>query len=391
MIRVALLVLSLAAIAVAGMFLGPLLADNKGYVLISFGSVIVELTVISFVLFVLLTFVGLWLCKKVAKLTFGTISGSQRWFGSFNRRRIQKAFSDGMLALEEGNLDFARKRLSKAKGGDFSGLELLALATTEAKQGNQEAAVDYWQQALEYDEAKVAASIHLSEYYSKNNDFDNAVLMLANLEEPQQKQAHVIEHYASALANRRDWKSLADKLTTWKKHLPKERFQAWEEKAAQGTYAEIASKEGANQLKNMWKEQPRKVKNDPANQAAYVKQLLAQGMFHDAEEALVSFQKKAPDVRLLPLFRQLRLPNPASAIKLLESWIKKDGNNAEMLSILGSLAYQTQDLGLAEQALQKALTLRQDRDDLLLLAKVKESQQDNAGALQLYKQCMIAG
>ncbi|UAA38375.1 tetratricopeptide repeat protein [Paraneptunicella aestuarii] len=391
MIRVALFVLSLAAIAVAGMFVGPWLADHKGYVLISFGSVVVELTVISFVLLVLLAFVGLWLLKKLLGMTFGAISGSQRWFGSFSRRRIQKAFRSGMLALEEGDLTIARKRLLKARGGDFSGLDLLALGKVEKQSGNIDVAVDYWQQALEFEEAKVAASLYLSEHYSAQKDYDNAILILANLDDVHQKQVNVIEHYAHALIARGDWHTLSEKLVVWKKYLPKEKAQDWEEKAAQGTYAEIASKEGAYQLKSMWLKQPRKVRHDPANQAAYVRQLLDQAMYKDAEEALVHFQKKAPDPRLLPLFRQLRLPNPASAIKLLEGWIKKDSNNAEMLSILGDLAYQTKDYGLAAQALQKALTLRQDRSDMLLLAKVKESQHDNAGALQLYKQCMTAG
>lgn len=239
------------------------------------------------------------------------------------------------------------------------------------------------------DESRIAATVHLCQHYLTRKDNDKAILLLSNLSDVEQKNPSIITQYAEALIQRKSWAMLSDKLKGWKKHLTKEQWQMWQAKAAQGTYSEIASKEGAYQLKNIWQKQPRKIRHDPANQAAYIKQLLEQAMYQDAEEALVEFQKKTVVPELLPLFRELRLPNPTAAIKLLETWLKKDKENAEMLSILGHLACQARDFGLAEQVLQKALSLHHNKSDILLLAKVKENQQDNVGALQLYKQCTL--
>lgn len=390
MTRTILIIILMAVMSAGGLFIGPHIAANKGYVLISVGSYVLEMTVISFVMLTLGSLVIIWFLKKVIKVLLGTFSGSRNWLAGFSSRRVEQAFRAGLLALDEGDLALAKTKLNKAKGGDFAGLELLALARIESQLGNTEQALEMWQLAHQKEESRIAATVHLCEHYLAHNDGDKAILILSNLNEDELKNSSIISQYAHALMLRKNWSTLSEKLKGWKKHLSKEQWQNWQVRAAQGTYAEIASKEGAYQLKTIWQQQPRKIRLDPANQAAYIKQLLDQAMYHDAEEALVDFQKKNVVPELLPLFKELRLPNPTAAIKKLESWLKKDTENAEMLSILGNLAYQARDFGLAEQTLQKAISLRNDKSDILLLAKVKESQQDNIGALQLYKQCTFS-
>jgi len=91
---------------------------------------------------------------------------------------------------------------------------------------------------------------------------------------------------------------------------------------------------------------------------------------------------------LLPLYKELRLSHPTRALKQLEQWLKVDDMNVELLSTLGTLAYHANDLSLAEKALSKAIKLGNRQQDILLLAKIKESQQDDQQALALYKQSL---
>ena len=112
-------------------------------------------------------------------------------------------------------------------------------------------------------------------------------------------------------------------------------------------------------------------------------------MHNDAESLLIEYQKKHPVELLLPLFKQLRLANPAASIRKLESWIKQDDTNGELYSILGSLAFYSKDYILAEKALSRAIKLTQKQDDILLLANIKEVQQDEHQALVLYKKSLI--
>ena len=160
------------------------------------------------------------------------------------------------------------------------------------------------------------------------------------------------------------------------------------QQASKGSFAEIASKDGAAELKQNWLAQPRATRKDPAQQAAYVQQLLDQGMFADAEKILIESQKSGPNALLVPLFKQIKLPNPAASISKLENWLKHDELNVDLLSALANVANHAGDKVLAEKALAKAIKLDNRQEDLLLMASIKESQHDDSHALQLYKQSL---
>ena len=63
--------------------------------------------------------------------------------------------------------------------------------------------------------------------------------------------------------------------------------------------------------------------------------------------------------------------------------------NVDLLSALGHVAYNANDKVLAEKALSKAIKLGNRQEDLILMASIKESQNDQTQALQLYKQSML--
>ena len=100
--------------------------------------------------------------------------------------------------------------------------------------------------------------------------------------------------------------------------------------------------------------------------------------------------RKTPPIPLLyNLFRELKNPNPTAAIKLLEKWLKTDDRNVDLLSTLGELAFNSGDQLLAEKVLSKAVKIDGQRRDVLLLARIKEAQQDNVHALELYKKTIV--
>ena len=133
---------------------------------------------------------------------------------------------------------------------------------------------------------------------------------------------------------------------------------------------------------------PRKLRHDDAYRAAYLQQLLEQGMHHDAEACLVEWQKKGPNPILLPYMAELSIPNPAAAIRLLEDWIKKDDTNPQLFSVLGHLAMNAGDDILAEKVLLKAVKLRENPRDFEALATISEHRHDDSGALAMYKRSM---
>ena len=377
----------LLGLLVIGLVAGPYLIGQKGYVLIAVDNWTVEMSVVSLMLLVLAAIVAFLVLEWLFKKVWFAVSGSQKWFSGWSDRKHDKAFTQGLVALDEANYIEADKQLSTVGDGKFAGVELLAAAQAANNLGDPDKAVSLWEKAQKEKASRLAATIHLIEHHIKQGQPDEAIVLITELTDKEQKNKRVVALRVQALADSGQWQTLKDNLSGWKKQLSTEDYQYWMKQTAQGFYAELASREGANPLKQYWQSLPRKTRNDPAQQSAYVEQLIGQAMFADAEASLLSFQTKQPHSLLVPLFRQLRLTNPTASIKRLEEWLKKDSENAELLSVLGQVAFNAKDWSLAERALAKAIRLTSDNKDILLLARIKE-QQDPSQALALYKQSL---
>ncbi len=386
MIRIILLLVFL----VIGLFAGPSLVGEKGYVLIALKHTTIEMSVVSLGVMVFFAVIGFLIIEWIIKRVVGAITGSRHWLGGWGERRRQRFFTSGMQALAEGDLGAARKSLGKIANANFDGLNLLALADVEAKQGNTEQALGYWQQAAAVPGSELAAKLNMARFEIGQQHGAEALTIIESLTHAQQQKPNVIEVWAGALAATDQWHTLREKLDSgWKKPLG-DRYAHWSGMASQGDFAEIANKEGANELIQEWQKLPRGQKKDLTHQQAYIAQLIAQGMHQEAEKALVSTQKSGPQPALLTLFKSLQLPQPTASIKLLEKWIKKDSENGELYSVLAHLAFHSGDHILAEKAVNQALEHRQQQDDILLLAEIKAQQQQPDEALALYKQGVSA-
>lgn len=369
----------------AGLVLGPALVEYDGYILVVMEHGTMQLRVFGVFLLLFGLFIVGWLLLWVVKNLVRMLSGSKSWLWSWSSRKRQNAFTGGLLALASGDYEEARKHFSRIEHEDFDGVNLLAAAEVELQLQNPDKAYSLWQQATSFPKAVLAAKLNLIRHCLAQDDTQQARELVDSFEEKHKKLKSVIVVAAQTLAQSGNWRELEEKLPKWKKTLGPD-YSVWQQKASQGTFAEIASKEGAMQLKQNWREKPRSVKKDPAQQSAYVQQLLAQQMFNDAQDALLDFQKTGPHPMLLPLMRQLKVKAPGSSIKSLETWIKADDLNAELYSILGELAFNSGDLDLSEKALGRAINLNHDQHDLQLMAAIKEQQNDDKKALQLFKE-----
>lgn len=386
MIRIILLLIFL----IVGLIVGPNLVGEKGYVLIALKNTTIEMSVISLGIMVFVAVIGFLVLEWGIKRIVGAITGSRHWLGGWGQRRRQRFFTTGMQALAEGDLSVAQKFLGKTANTDFEGLNLLALADVAAKQGNTVKALSFWQQAAAIKGSELAAKLNMARFEISQNNGAEALAIIDSLSLQQQQKAHVIEIWAGALAAAGEWHTLRECLESgWKKPLG-ERYSYWAELASQADFAAIASKDGANELIQEWQKLPRGYKKEFSHQKAYIEQLITQGMHQEAEKALVAAQKSGPHETLLPMFKSLQLPKPVATIKLIEKWIKKDNQNAELYSTLAHVAFHSGDVVLAEKALNQAIELGHKQDDLLLLAEIKTQQANPDEALALYKQGLSA-
>lgn len=381
MTRTILLIILLLALLVLGLTYSPVIAENSGYVLITVAGWKLEMTLVSaFILFALSVFV-VWLGFRVTA-TFAAMGRfSWRWFSDFGSHRQRLHYEQGLISLLAMDIDDAEKHLRKVKPGYEGGIVALLLSHCAAQRSDAEQQKSALLQAQAFSKTKDAAELLLARYFQQHEEPQQALELLENSET---KMA--LELKLSAMAKGGRWQQLLEFLESNKKKLGKAKVQQWKQQANIGLFSEKASKEGAEALLAHWNGLPGKDRRDVACQFALISQLLQQNYHQKAEEFLVEFQSRSAVPELLPLFRQLKLQQPLASKRKLESWLKQNENDAELLSTLGELSYNSGDLPLAEKVLLKAIKLRNNINDVQLLAGVKEANNDRDQALQLYKQ-----
>ncbi|MGB2426155.1 MAG: heme biosynthesis HemY N-terminal domain-containing protein [Alteromonas sp.] len=380
-----LLILSVFVLMIIAMIAGSQLVENRGYVLIRLGDVAFETSFLTLMVLFIGSTILLLLLFFVSKRLLRITLGSKYWLGSFSQRRLSKAYFKGMTAYFEGDLERADRWLKRTRSGDFDGVNLLAAGQVAADLGDRDRAEKCWLQAADESSADYAAKVCIAKSHLANNEAEQALEVIKVLSEEEQKRVSIVNLWISILAQLGRWQEIQQRLPGWRKPLG-DAYSDWATQASKGEFAEIASRSGANELIQHWHQLPRASRKDRAKQAAYVQQLLDQGMHNEAQKHLVEWQGMGPVEELLPLMQQLRLPNPAPAVKLLEHWLKKDDNNVEYLTVLGAIAMNCGNDILAEKVLQKAIKLEPTQERLRMLAQISERQQDNVRALALYKQ-----
>ncbi len=373
------------AVVLIALVAAPSLIGEKGYVLISMGNLVVETSVVALGI-MLFGAVVVWI---LVSMLFGKVwrftrlSGS--WFGGRAQRKKQRAFYRSIQALAEGEWDAATKAAEIAEQGEFEGVNYLVSAQAAVARGRQDTATRKLNEAAEYPSSALAARVTLARMALAAHQPKDALAELNKLDDKQKATKPAISLRVQALSESNQWATLESELDGYKKVLG-EQYTVWSKQIAKGRLAEVASKQGAIQLKTFWESLPRKQRNDVGYQAAYAEQLLAQGMHQEAQSVLLGWQKRGPQSAFLPLLKQLALPNPAPTIQALEKWIKADEENAELYRVLGQVAYRANDLALANKALQKAMKLQPTQEGLLLLAEINEKTRDHESALSYYKQ-----
>lgn len=385
----AILILLVLLVLAAGLFAGPRIAEYQGYILVVMEHGTLQMSVLGLMLAVAIGIMVAVLIWWVVKTLWRLFAGSQNWLWTLSERKRTKAFRRALILMAEGDNHQAVKLLDGIEDHDFDGINLLAAADLQLRLENPDEAILSWQKAALHPASQTAANINLMRHYLSMKQPKLALKIVDTLDEKQQKNKLIVPLWAQALAEDDQWQQLKEHLPYWKKILGKEPLAYWQQRLAKGRFAEIASKAGANELMQDWQNQSRAVRKDPNQQAAYVQQLIEQGMHVEAEKALVEFQKRTVHPALLQLFTQLVLTNPLPSIRFLEQRIKMDSNNGQLFSVLGHVAFNAKDYPLAEKALTKAIHLSNQQEDVLLLAQISEIQHNNQQALQLYKKSLV--
>jgi HemY protein len=382
--RKLLLYIFLLILFFVGLLFGHAAIGEKGRIFIAMGEWRIQMTVVSAVICLVIGFVVMvvvwWLIKRIYRM----IAGSRNWFGVLSRRKQNKALFKAINACAIGDYESAQKYINKTFPGDFDGANYMLAADIDRRVNAGKNVENLLGIAETFPESEASAKTQQAAWLIQAHQFKQAEAVLETIDDKSQQQAVVVRLWLSVLAALGKWNLVKEKLSAHKKVLGEDYVQ-WAQQAVQGEFAEIASKQGANALKDKWASLPRAAKKDIANQIVYVQLLIDQGLSKDAEPILVDLARKSRNPAFHGLFKQLKHPAPHQAMRLIESWIKADPENAALYSVLAHLAYNSGDNELAEKAVRKALELASNPEDGRLLARLLEKQNAFEKANNVYK------
>ncbi|PSV29388.1 MULTISPECIES: heme biosynthesis protein HemY [unclassified Photobacterium] len=387
MIKLLLLVLAL----IAGIIVGPELAGNQGYVLISTANQTIEMSLTTLVVLIVALFAVFLLLEFILKRVFSISSSTRGWFSGRKVRKARIQTSEGLLKVTEGDWKPAEKLLTKsAKFSDAPLLNYLAAAEAAQGLGKTEQRDEYLKQAAELDSQNLAVALTRAKLQIRQQQFEQALATLQEVQQDHARNPIVLGLLQECYLKLEDWKSLLTLLPQLMKAgvISQEEAAVLDEQAQCGQMQHLGQQNGTDGLVGYWNNMGRKDKQNPALVACFIKQMMARHADSDAYPILRDALKKSQDERLISLVPQLNLPDRHPAIVKLQELLRQDGNNAVTHSALGQMLMAEGNWQEAKEHFERAVAVRPDMTDYAHLVATLEQLDDKQGAAAASRQAL---
>lgn len=388
MIRILLLLLLVATALIAG----PILAGNKGYVLIALGHYTIEMTVVSTVLLAILLYAALMLTETLLSRLFNLRNATHGWL---RRRRQDKAAEQtlaGTLALIEGKFHQAETLMNKGAHHSTQPLiNYLTAAEAAEAQGEALRAESYLEQAAnEYPQATLAVGLLRARLQLRTGQPAAAETTLLGLAEHQPNHPVRLLLLKEAYQRQGRWRELFTLLPQLRKYkaLPAAELANLEQAAYPPLLLTLAQEEGATALGEKWRQLSKAQQQDPAIRTAAVQAWLSLGDESTARALLQGSQREALNEDLLTKINQLQQPAPDLLVRLRKQEQETGTPSARVLLAIGHLLTLSRDFVTAQQYLERSVAVQAMPEALQALARLMEQQRLFEKASDYYRRSL---
>ena len=361
----------------AAMVCGPLLAGNKGYVLIAIGDYTIEMTVISAGILALLLYGVLWCTERLLLRLFHIKGSTRRWFSERRRRKARERTLAGTLALAEGQFQQAETLMRKsAPDSDQALLNYLSAAEAAQAQGQTERRDAYLQQAAEqHPRASLAVSLIRARLLLRQKQYSEAETLLQSLDQVHPQHAVIQQLLKECYLALGHWSQLLALLPqlSKRKQLSADELQQLQQQIYPPLFTERAASAGRDGVMALWQELPRALRQDATTQAAAAMALIGLGDEVQAQEILLEGVRRALSPSLLAVVPQLQQPAPKLLAQLQKSEQSAEPS-ADLLQAIGILLLRQREMEQAQAYLERAVALQPQATAYRALAELMEQQ-----------------
>lgn len=371
-----------------GVGLALLFREHNGYLLLAYGSWRLE-TSLVFALAVLglglaLT-IGVWRLLIAGVLLPKTLSD---WRARRRARKARQSLYRGLQRLYEGRWAEAESELVRlAERHEAPSLNYLAAARAADRQRASARRDRYLEKAAARRGAsELAVLLTQAELQMGSEQDAEALASLTRLREIDAEHGYVLELLAELCERLGDWRQLREILEPLRR-AGVAGNDRWRDLAV-AAWSDALSGAGADAdaVASIWRQVPRQVKRDARMQLVHVSCLAGAGAQDKAVEQVRDALKRGWNADLALAFGDLQGGDRTAQLATVESWLKRYGDQPELLLVAGRLCLRNQLWGRARSYFESSLRGGNRPEALLELGRLFEEVEENDDARQAYRQ-----
>lgn len=342
----------------AGTLVGQLIKNDPGYVLLSYGTTTVEMSLwVGLVLAVAFCVVGYFSVRLLGRVLDSPVGLGRLW-AQLRGRSARGATQKGFMELRMGRYDAALKHLtSAAPRSDIAFINYLSAAEAANALGYDDQRDALLVKALnEVPGSELAIGLAEARMQFEKGEYESCADTLAALRRVKGKDKELITMSCQVCEQLGRIDELIELLPLARKLgvMPSEQLESLELEAWRRSLAQAAD-DGGLALKNTWDAMPKRLRLAPAIQQIWFDAAVAQGNTSEALSDLEKALKKQPEDELFDLYAAL----PEVELERRLNFLTKLGRSYQEPAALerarGRIALAMGDLDTAELALEASL------------------------------------
>ncbi len=368
---------------IAGALGGHLLAEDKGYVMLTFRGYVVEMSLPILVLLLAL----LYFVVRVILRVLRTPRQLGEATAKYRSRQSQRNFTRGLIEMSEGNWARGEKLMTRGvRESETPLLNYLSAARAAQKQNAHERRDNWLRMAYEQTPAATTAVLLTqAELQLAHHQYEEALATLRKLEESAPGHKQSLALLAGLYEELEDWDQLLAILPTLKRRqaLNAKRLDELAGKAYRAKLKSAAESGDATEFRQQWLDVPRLHKD--ALLDGYVRGLVSVGDNDTAEKTLRKALKSNWSVDLVYLYGRLHSDPPEKLLSRVESWLTQHGDEPAVLVAAARQAMRSELWGKARSYLETSIAIRPDPDAFRIYGRLLEQLGEKQQAAEAFR------
>lgn len=379
-------ILILLSLVVAAAIYGQ---QEPGYVLVSYGSWTIELTLVLFLILLFISVIAIYFGLRLMFGVIGLPADLKRWRKERGARRATRSLSQGLILIAEGNWKKAEKELLKhIHQSEHPLLNYIAAAQAAQGQGESARRDEYLKKADQSTAgADIAVGLTQANLQWKEGQLERALATLNRLRDIDPKHPYLLKKLIEIQLQLNDWKGLLEILPQAKRRKAISKLRVHElEREGYLRLLKRKVKQGNNvEIETVWHAMPAAMRKEPLLCEVYGGYLHNSDKDNLAEPVVRDGLKNEVTGKLAYLYGEIKTESLGEQIRFAEAIYKKTANHPMLTLALGKLCLKAELWGKAFDYLDKSMQMGPTAQGYQGMAQYYEKMGDKEKANRCYR------